>query len=426
MRDLFVRINQALVAKRCGTGQAKGRALRASLASATSLLALLLLEGREAAADPIIKAGTPIPFYYALGRTGEAGTDTVSPVDAPESYMFTPLTTGVASSTGGYSESSPYFGLGQSVLARLASSATDLANTTDGELSNLHRTSSPNRAISAGNSVFVGTSQGFALLDEALALPSAASASFGYTISPAAKGAAAANAATVAADGDDQTQIDGAATEHGSRVETVVVTPAGAGTPGYTYAPFGTGTPASAAPAAFGNGVSGGGVSGGGISGGGNSGGGKVSQPGAAKSPDGGRVFSGSTPGASVFDTHEPAATALAGPASSSTLSRARHNEAVKAFYLMLQQAAGDANPGDAVKGPALAAEGYAPAKADASSFTVSFHPSSSIVTREVTVPVPIRVVGAGGGELPSSLAIFSADATALDAGNDLIAYPLD
>jgi hypothetical protein len=95
--------------------------LRASLASATSLLAILLLNGGQAAAVPIISLGTSTP-YYRLDSTWEAGAGSADAGDASASYTFTPLTTGTTTSTASHSGTAPYARATQAALASQISS----------------------------------------------------------------------------------------------------------------------------------------------------------------------------------------------------------------------------------------------------------------------------------------------------------------
>ena len=143
-----------------------------------------------------------MPFYYVLGDTAEAGTDDSGNTAA--TYVFTPLTTGVASTASGTYGSSPYFLASQALLAKLIASNTVTTNASDSDLAIVRATQRQGGPVSTGNSVFVGTSANSVLLDGPSALPPTASASFGYTI-PAL---AAAKAPT--ADLDDQTKSDGA------------------------------------------------------------------------------------------------------------------------------------------------------------------------------------------------------------------------
>lgn len=127
--------------------------MRASLASVTVSLAVLLLGGREAVADPIVTAAAAIPFYYVLGTTWDAGTDRARTINASDTNRFLSLTTGAASTTGGYSGPVRAFPVEQSELARLAAPDPD-----DGTHPSLRR---PAGTGSAGNSVFVGTAGHF-------------------------------------------------------------------------------------------------------------------------------------------------------------------------------------------------------------------------------------------------------------------------
>jgi len=356
-------------------GPEKGgvQTLRASLASATSLLALLLLEGREAVADPIIRVGTAAPFYYVLGSTWEAGTDAPAAV---QSFTFTPLTTGVASTTGGYGGSGADFLAGQSVLAGLNTSNTVTTNTSDADLASVRANRRQGGTVSSGNSVFVGTSANALLLDGPLAIPSTASASFGYTM-PSSGGV---KAPAVLTD-DEQSKIVPAI---GRDTDSAIVRDPKA--PVYTYTPLGR--PTAVGPKA---------------------------------SEATGRV-SGAVPGASVFDARGPAAKGSVAPRLPSS---ATYDATAKAFSLILQRAASDAKRGDVAQ-VTLTAGGYTIASGDISSFDVSSSTDGSVVTPGAIVPVPILVVGNGGGELPSSLTIFTAESTALDGGGGSFLYPFD
>ena len=138
-----------------------------------------------------------------------------------------------------------------------------------------------------------------------------------------------------------------------------------------------------------------------------------------------GRDFTDSRPGASVFGAHDPLADSPAGPASARVSSNSVHDEAVKAFYLVLQRADSDANRGDTAL-VSLTADGYTMAVADASSFNVSSRSNGSVETRGATVPVPIRVIGTGIGELPSSLTIFAAHSAGVGGAGDSFGWFFD
>jgi hypothetical protein len=422
--------------------EGKAQALRASLASATSLLALLLLEGREAVANPIVTVRASIPFAYVLGSTWEAGTDAANPGTATDTYTFTPLATGSASSTAGYS-SAPYFVVGQTALAKLATTSTRGSNA-----ANLNRTGSSVGPISDGNSVFVGTSGRLSLLDAPAILPSAASASFGYTFSRSSKAPAIAKgpAAGVAADegvppvdgidpaggaapaeGDGQANTDGSVAVPGTGgmpavpnstarserdTNTISVKPTAGAPAGYTYNPVGRGTPAPAVATGSGTGVSGDA---------------NALRPvaGTAKSTEAGRVFAGSVQGASVFTTRSLGGDGTAAPELAKTPSGVIRGDAMKAFYSILQRAASEPNHGnDSLAN--LTADGYTGDWADASSFSISSMGDGSTLTQDAIVPVPMLVVGNGGGELASSLMIFTTEATTNEDTGDSFTFFLN
>ena len=453
--------------------------MRAALVSATSLLALLLLEGHEAVADPIINAAASIPVFYRLGSTGEAGTDSARPAIATSVYMFTPLTTGVGATTSGRTSSTPYFVIGQSALARLATSNPPAADRSDGDLPSLRSAPSSGGTAAAGGSVFVGTSESISLLDSAAGFRTGASASFGYNFSPA-KGIPAASAVAPLADADNHTKPDGLpVTSEPDRVPIRSTSPDPAGDPPRVAAtamptvsstnsgnvsparnptpeipnrtisalpaPSLARSPLPAARTDAGNNA-------GTLSakpnttatagytytplnhrtsasavttgfGDPSSSGINISQPvtGTPKGPGGRRIVSGSVPGASVFSPSNPKANAYAARASSSP----RYDEAVKAVYLALQLVAGEASRGDANPADPANARHTNPG-ADASSFNISSRSDGSVVTPSATVPVPIVVVGTSNGELASSLTIFTAQSTAYDGEGDSFSYFLD
>ena len=106
--------------------------------------------------------------------------------------------------------------------------------------------------------------------------------------------------------------------------------------------------------------------------------------------------------------------------------SSAINAEAMKAFLLMLQQPARADSHGDVVQ-VTLTAHGYKTAVVDISSFAVSSWSDGSAVIPAAIVPVPLPVVGVpGGGELPSSLTVFTAESTALDGYGGPFTYPFD
>jgi hypothetical protein len=384
------------------------------------LLALLLLDGRQAVADPVIKVGTSTPFYYVLGSTWEAGADAKNPASSAGNDRFTPRTTGAAATTAGSGGAASGSLVGDAALAGLAASGISDSD---------RRGPGPFGGTgSAGNSVFVGTSGSASLLDDASALPAAASATFAYTMSPVAK--AAPDAPVTAGDDGPKSDdlplaTDGDATQPATPtpagsppgdatppatqedIDTIAIRPTPTTTSGYTYAPF-------------------------------NRGASSLSQP-TASTPRGEGATSGFAPGASVFNTSAPAAGGLAngspiGPknlapnnlapnnlASSKASISELQDEAASGLYLVTQ-------PTDGGGGPAtVTVEGHATAPADPSSFRVSAAPEGAGATSgATTVAVPIRVVGTGNGELPSSLAIFAANSTAFEGDAASFTYFLD
>jgi hypothetical protein len=320
----------------------------------------------------------------------------------------------------------------------------------------------------------VGTGGSMGLLDNASGLRSAASASFGYNFLPAAKGTAAVRAVTDPAGSHDLAKLDDPPVTiaafvtqaqsttpdpadalprmatSGAPMVTISKsrdgTPAGYPTPddlngaisprrgseiasgrnpgaasvkptataalGYTYNPLSHGTSTSTVTTRSGHP---------------SSGGSDVPQP-ATSTPKGApseRVFPGSVPGASVFVTGKPVANRLFGPPSPTTPSNPRHDEAIKAFYLVLQRATGDANRGDGAVANRTAV-GDTTDSADASSFSISSPPDGPVITPSATVRVPIVVVGSSNGELPSSLTIFTAESAASDGWGDSFNFFLD
>jgi hypothetical protein len=122
--------------------------------SATSLLALLLLDGGEAGADPVISVGIPVPFFTIPGGQADAGIEAAGRSSATESYTFTPLTSGSAAMADGYTGFKPYFQVVQSSASNQVT-----VNATASDLPTLRRSSSQGRAEAASNSVFVGTGE---------------------------------------------------------------------------------------------------------------------------------------------------------------------------------------------------------------------------------------------------------------------------
>jgi hypothetical protein len=339
--------------------------VRASLASATSLLALLLLEGPEVAAAPIITAGAPIPFSYVFDSTADAGTETPSPSNAIGTYTFTPVTT--ASAPSDRAAFNPYLPVSQSPPANRVA-----PNTPDSQLLRSHGGAETG---GASNSVFVGTGGDVPLLDNPFVVPTAASASFNYTIPTPPKDADSPRTMTTPADRDDQTTSD---TE----------------TSPSTYTPLdreiatSQSMPGESNPPSAGANVS-------------------PPAPGTRNRSGIGAASIETTPGsietATVSGRRPPLANGSAGPASPRTASAMNQASARKAFDLTLQRIIREARRSN----DSLTADGYAIDGMDLTAFNVSSVSAGSVVTRDTIVPIPIKVVGTGVGELPSSLTIF-------------------
>jgi hypothetical protein len=355
--------------------------LRASLVSATSLLALLLLDGREAGADPVISVATPVPFFTMSGGQEDAGIEAggIGAAGGPnviQSYLFTPLSSGAAATADAYTGFTPYFQAVQSTASNQV--GVDAA---DSDLPALRRSPSPGRAAAASNSVFVGTGAGRALLDSSAGMAASGSASFSYTI-PATTGRSD-DASMPPAYGDDPTRRDGPPAASGADPGAGLSPPASHG----EAAPFGglNAPPASGRDSAASAGT--------------------VAVP--KTGADGGRFLPGLGVGASVFDA--AAADQAGGPASARTPRSAIREEVARALYLGVRP-----EPAGA---PVI---GLRMAMPDPSRFTVASAPGDS------TVNVPIPVVGTGAGELSSSLTIFTAAAARLNDGDDSFAFFFD
>jgi PEP-CTERM motif len=247
--------------------------LRASLASATSLLALLLMEGQEVYAAPVITAGATITFGQAGGvagdvlvRTSATGTDTatltsgtattltfasvsgvfagtvqsfasitVSPYSATGSYTFTPTTTGSVSTTiqitdtgsGSNSVTVTLAGTGVApletittapnlyVLVGQTAAVATLTNTGNGNLSGQGTVSNLRGSVTGGNSVFVGTVSAlnsFSLGDTKSGTLAAQSSTFGYNFSPTITGVASSSVVTTFANGFNGQNAGGSVT----------------------------------------------------------------------------------------------------------------------------------------------------------------------------------------------------------------------
>jgi hypothetical protein len=399
--------------------------LRASLVSATSVIALLLLEGGKAVAGPVIDTSAPPPFYHVLGTTASAGYDPATPGTAAATDAFASLTTGAASTTDGDTGSMPYFAVGQSVLARLADAAPP-----NGEVNptSVRKTLGSGAATGTGNSVFVGTSANRALLDSPVNLLSAASASFGYTIAPAGKGANGVSPSTAPARNlPGQTNPEGAPAAAGGLPEPAATaerldvpaggatTNAGADGSAYTYTPLRRGTGKAALAPRLGTG---------------NTGAdfsqtmtvapkGQASGSPTSSGPATGRGFAVSVPGGSVFIARQVNADRSAGPRPSRMTPNATNSALVKAFYSVLQQAGSDTTQSNKT----LTSEGYKTAEADPLDFTISSPSDGPSAIHVATVALPIKVVSSGSGELPSSLMIFMPASTTSDEAGDPLSY---
>jgi hypothetical protein len=354
--------------------------LRASLVSATSLLALLLLECHEAVASPIVKSADTSLFNYALGSTWDAGTDDAASTTSADTYLFTPLTTGAVSTAGLYNGPNPYL-VGQSALMTLAANHS---------VDTVRRPAGPRGSDSVGDSVFVGTSGNAFLLDSPTDVASTASASYGYTFTP--KTDATAKDLVPTDSNQDQIKFDV------SPAATPVPSPRlpsgeprqtpGGGIPSVPIASTGVGrNPAGTVPAAT-----------------------------------GGRTFAIPVQGMSVFKSDSAATTRLAVSGSSRTSPNAYRDEAIRAFNQIVRNVpAGTGNDSNNLAN--LTARGYANGVADASTFTVSSTAPGSATTGSVIVPVPVKIVATSAGELSSSLLIFLDEAAAPGAGYSFSFY---
>jgi hypothetical protein len=349
----------------------RSEALRASLVSATSLLALLLLEGREAVAGPIITVGTSVPFFTVLGSSFGPGIEAAGRSSVTETYTFTPLTTGAAATADGYTGFSPYF-------LNTASAANRVTiNPGDSDLPALRRSGSVRRTEGASNSVFVGTGGGVALLALPPSMAAAASASFSYTIRAMGKDADAVSVPGSPGD-DDPTGRD-----------ALPVPGETAAAPVRSVSPLEGSDGRPVGPDAW------------------------TSLASVLKQSGAGRFLPGIGQGASVFagaTTDRPAVS----PASDGVV-RAIRDEVAKALYLAVGQAPNETNRANIVS---AAVKGIEMGPPDVSTFAIASVPAG--------VRVPIRVVGTGPGELASSLTIFTAEAAALGDADDTFAFFFD
>lgn len=244
--------------------------MRASLASATSLLALLLLEGQEAYAVPTLSAGSSITFSQPSGTAGDvlvgtsatgsdlatviktggsgtlsfsAGSGQFGPAtgqfynitgtsfSATGNYTFTPTTTGAASTTitvsdsaGGNTVTVTLQGTGVAPLESITASnpfvlvgqsapvTMTLTNIGNGNLSGQGTTSNLRGTVGNSASVFIGSGSVFSLKDSTSGTPSATSATFAYTFTPTVSGAASTTVVTTFADGTNAANQSGSVT----------------------------------------------------------------------------------------------------------------------------------------------------------------------------------------------------------------------
>lgn len=421
--------------------EGRSQTLRTALASVVSLLAVLLLQSHGAAAGPVIGVGSAAPFYYQISGTAAAGA---ASGEAGEATTFTPLSTGAASTTAGYSGADPYIHAGKSALESEAGNRIS-----EPVLSGFRRLSSPGAATPDGNSVFVGTAS-LRLLDSPL---DGATASDTYTMAPANRGAAPAFAVgdnpnrpgfsrTAAVIPPAQAPPSPAQAAPAPQAATLIAAPpprvaASPAAPPQKPAPADDAeattlimamtvnpAPASARPqevlvppvlpAALSNHPAR-----------------PASPPHKLTSPPPVaapvRSFIDTAPSATVFGkTSSPAGAGR--PAAEPPLSPAQ-KAAVKAFLKILEELAAESGAAESRAAESRsgetkpAAEGYTESGRDASAFTVWSAPDGSGAMRDATVPVPIMAVGTGGGELPSSLTIFTDESASIDGEGDSLSY---
>ena len=326
-------------APRCGTGP-----LRASLTAAVSVLALLLLGAHGAMATPIIETPWAAPLNHVRGETVPTRTRPGEPAGA---YIFAPLTAGDGAMYGNYRGASPY-AAGQSALMRLARSppAEAIGGTGDWRGQD-----------NSGDSVFVGTTGTFLLLDSPVSTQSVASASFGFTYSPKP------------ASGEDR-----ALTLDDTPVQAEPAPPTA----------FAATAPSLASD---------------------------VPPPILTPASQAGRTYAVSIPGASALRTAKSSG-ADSAPANirPGTASKALIAE----FQRIVRQAPHDPDNGDWLA--SLASRGFRPTPPEVAKFTVSAGSAVDGLARNTAVSVPIRIVNTGPGELSSSLMVFVDQSVA--AGN--------
>jgi hypothetical protein len=251
-------------------------ALRASLASASSLLALLLLEGHEVHAAVVLSDATSAFGNVLVGGpsasianfatvTGGIGTTmtlsagstvfgpgaqqifstiTVSPFGGG-TYTFTPTTTGSTSATitirdGITASTVTLTGTGVAPLETIAVSnpyvlvgqtgpvSLTVNNIGNGNLSGAGTISNLRGSVASSASVFIGSGGSFSLQDSTAGAASITSATFGYTFAPTITGAASTTVATTFSNGTNAANAGGLVT---TTLQATAVAPVASVTP---------------------------------------------------------------------------------------------------------------------------------------------------------------------------------------------------
>jgi hypothetical protein len=251
-------------------------ALRASLASASSLLALLLLEGHEVHAAVVLSDATSAFGNVLVGGpsasianfatvTGGIGTTmtlsagstvfgpgaqqifstiTVSPF-VGGTYTFTPTTTGSTSATitirdGITASTVTLTGTGVAPLETIAVSnpyvlvgqtgpvSLTVNNIGNGNLSGAGTISNLRGSVASSASVFIGSGGSFSLQDSTAGAASITSATFGYTFTPTITGAASTTVATTFSNGTNAANAGGLVT---TTLQATAVAPVASVTP---------------------------------------------------------------------------------------------------------------------------------------------------------------------------------------------------
>jgi PEP-CTERM motif len=469
----------------------KGRAkvLRASLVSATSLLALLLLEGPEAHSAPSITAGESVAFNGVFSDDGAIaetspttiiGDDGAGPTfsgvpawvlgqatgsnfgsiaathfSASGYDTFTPTTVGGSTSAtvsfndgapGGTSQTVTLSGenaapletistANQSVLSgRTGSEKLALTNVSGGNGGSAIPNSTTHWTASAGNSVFVGSASTFSLRGGSSGAGSASSASFGYSFTPSGNGAAP---TSIGAPGGGSKPSNNGFLSYVSDSGDSKYAITGA-----AYIPNG-GNPAKGAGNGGGRANT--------FAGAGSSTLGYTYTPGSrgsGSSPpqqaSGGSNGSANTVSRSV---RAPSTRNTAGPIFASSLvgsgvadtPTAVAHGAVGAPSSVIDFGTIKLNSSNTLNlalqnlstdlnssGSNLTIEGYTITGADASSFSVGSLSAGTVIDAGGTLVVPITVVGTGVGELSSNLTIFTNEGAGLAGAGDSFTYFLD